>query len=89
MARKLGPVALAILQVVRSEGPMAVRDLAQRIGAPARTVEFTCSRLKVAGTLQVACLRRLPRARKPLALYAPADATAATIGFVDLLQAWR
>lgn len=89
MARKLGPVALAILQVVRSEGPLAVRELASRIGASSPTVEYTCSRLKAAGMLQVACLRRLPRARKPLALYAPADATAATIGFVDLLQAWR
>ena len=89
MARKLGPTAVAILDALRSEGPLAVRELVQCIGQPARTVERTCSRLKASGTLQVACVRQFPRARKRLAVYAPADATPSTVGFVDLLQAWR
>lgn len=89
MAGKRGSVGIAVLSVLRSDGPLAARELAQRIGASVCTVEWTVSRLRSAGLLQIACLRRFPRARRPLAVYAPADATPATVGFVDLLQAWR
>lgn len=89
MARTRGPITTAILSVLKTDGPLAVRELAQRIGAPVCIVEKAVSRLKSADLLQMVCLRRFPWARRPLAVYAPADATPATVGFVDLLQAWR
>lgn len=89
MARPQGPLAAGVIAEISNHGPLAARELAERLGASLRLVVKTCHHMLSTGKLRIARLQRFPGARRPLAVYTSGDANADTIGGVDLLQAWR
>ena len=68
VGRPLGVEARAILQSL-SRAPKPARDVAAELALPTRNVVRSLSRMVERGAVQVAELRRLPQANRPLAVY--------------------
>lgn len=73
--RPLGPIAVAILDVLTSK-PMTYREIAAELTLSVMAAKYTCTRLLDANRIRV--VRRVPvfGSHKPIALFAPAQLAA-------------
>lgn len=70
MARPLGEISQAALDLL-DRRPLTAREIAMKLQVPERTVKDICYRLTSGGHARVVDQRRVPHARRPVAVYAP------------------
>lgn len=67
--RPRGEVSDAVIRILRRDGPLTAREVADRLQLTGNIAKFTCSRLHARGEITVVDTVRVPGANKPVRRY--------------------